>query len=63
MTPKPSLKPTLRNSEFYLNRLDACLAEAREASLPLVRERSLRAAAAWKDMYEKAQLFEQRAAR
>ncbi|CCW19404.1 hypothetical protein EBBID32_37700 [Sphingobium indicum BiD32] len=63
MKPKPSLKPTVRNSEFYRHRLDACLAEAQAASLPLVRERSLRAAAAWKDMYEKAQLFEQRSGR
>jgi len=63
MTPKPSFKPTVRNSEFYLNRLNACLVEAREASLPRVRERSLRAAAAWKEMYEKAQLFEKRSGR
>jgi hypothetical protein len=60
MTAKPLLKPTTRNSDVYLNRLNTCLEEAREASLPRVRERSMRAAAAWKEMYEKAQLFELR---
>jgi hypothetical protein len=60
MTQKPLLKPTARNSEFYLSRLNTCLEEAKAASLPLVRERSMRAAAAWKEMYEKAQLFERR---
>jgi len=60
MTHKPLLKPTARNSEFYLNRRDACLAEARAEPLPRVRDRSLRAADAWQEMYEKAQLFEKR---
>lgn len=63
MTQKPLLKPTARNSDFYLNRLNTCLEEAKEASLPRVRERSMRAAAAWKEMYEKAQLFERRLGR
>src|SRR3546814_1141177 len=31
-----------------------CLDEATQASLPRVRERSLRAAAAWREMYERA---------
>jgi len=52
-----------RNSDLYLNRLNACLADAQMAALPRVRERSLRAASAWQEMYEKAKLFEQRAAR
>lgn len=63
MTPKPHFKPTTRNSDFYLNRRNACLAEARAEPLPRVRERSLRAAAAWEEMYEKAQLFEKRQGR
>lgn len=63
MTQKPLLKPTARNSDFYRNRRDACLAEAKAEPLPRVRERSLRAAAAWQEMYEKAQLFEKRQGR
>src|SRR3546814_9036820 len=56
MTQKPLLKPTTRNSDFYLIRLNTCLEEAEEATLPRVRDRCLRAAAAWQEMYEKAQL-------
>lgn len=52
-----------RKSDFYLSRLRTCLDEATDASLPRVRERSLRAAAAWKDMYESARLFEKRSGR
>lgn len=63
MTQKPLLKPTARNSDFYLIRVNTCLEEARDASLPRVRDRFLRAAAAWKEMYEKAQLFERRLGR
>lgn len=63
MTQKPLLKPTARNSDFYLVRVNTCLEEARETSLPRVRDRCLRAAAAWKEMYEKAQLFERRLGR
>jgi len=63
MTQKPLLKPTARNSAFYLIRVNTCLEEAKQASLPHVRERSMRAAAAWKEMYEKAQLFERRLGR
>lgn len=63
MTKRPHFKPTLRNSHFYLSRLNACLEDARETSLPCVRERCLRAAAAWKEMYEKAELFEKRLSR
>lgn len=63
MTNTPLLKPAARNSAFYLSRFNACLENAREASLPRVRERSLRAAAAWHEMYEKAQLFERRLGR
>lgn len=60
MTQRPLLKPTARNSDFYLIRVNTCLEEAKEATLPRVRDRCLRAAAAWKEMYEKAQLFERR---
>lgn len=60
---KPIKRPLARNSELYLSRLNASLADAQEAALPRVRERSLRAAAAWKEMYEKARLFEQRSSR
>jgi hypothetical protein len=63
MTQKLLLKPTARNSDFYLIRVNTCLEEAREATLPHVRDRCLRAAAAWKEMYEKAQLFERRLGR
>lgn len=63
MTQKPLLKPTARNSNFYLIRINTCLEEAKQASLPRVRERSMRAAAAWREMYEKAQLFERRLGR
>jgi hypothetical protein len=63
MTQKPLLKPTARNSDFYLIRVNTCLEEAREATLPCVRDRCLRAAAAWKEMYEKAHLFERRLGR
>ena len=42
-----SPKPTARNSRFYLARMQACQMEAKEASLPNVRDRALRAAVAW----------------
>lgn len=63
MTQKPLVKPTTRNSDFYLIRLNTCLEEAEEATLPRVRDRCLRAAAVWQEMYEKAQLFERRLGR
>lgn len=53
-----NLKPTARNSRFYLARMQACQTEANEASLPNVRDRALRAAVAWRD--QKALQFEQR---
>lgn len=59
----PNLKPATRNSELFLTRMQASLAEANAADLPNVRERALRAAAAWQEMYEKAQQFESRQAR
>lgn len=52
-------KPTARNSRFYLARMQACQTEAREASLPNVRDRALRAAVAWREMYRKALQFEE----
>jgi hypothetical protein len=58
-----NLKPASRNSHFYLIRMQACQNEATEASLPNVRERALRAAGAWRDMYEKAVQFEKRQGR
>lgn len=63
MSRRIDLKPTLRNSELYLNRSRACLEEASAASLPRVRERALRAATAWQEMYDKALLSEQRSSR
>lgn len=63
MSRRIDLKPSLCNSELYLSRSRACLEEAREASLPCVRERALRAATAWQEMYDKALLFERRAGR
>lgn len=60
MTSQPSLKPTLRNCEFYLARVNACQAEANETLLPNVRDRALRAAAAWQEMYKKAQQFDEK---
>lgn len=61
MTSQP--KPTSRSGEFYLARMEACHVEASATALPNVRERALRAAAAWQEMYQKAQLFEQRQSR
>lgn len=61
--PRPNLKPTARKSEFFLARMRASLADANATDLPNVRERALRAAAAWQEMYEKAQQFERRQAR
>jgi hypothetical protein len=58
-----NLKPTSRNSEFYRARMKACETEASTAALPNVRDRALRAAAAWQEMYEKAQQFEKRQGR
>jgi len=58
MTSRPIVRPTLRNSDSYLARMNASLAEADGTSLPNVREQALRAAAAWREMYEKAQQFE-----
>jgi hypothetical protein len=58
MLRRPPSKPT--NSALYLGRSNACLENAKAAALPRIRERSLRAAAAWREMYEKAQLFELR---
>jgi hypothetical protein len=60
MNPRPNLKPTVRNSEFFLKRMNASLAEAKDAALPNVRNQALRAAAAWQEMYEKAQQFAKR---
>src|SRR3546814_9388792 len=54
LTSPHSPKPTVRNHEFYLARMNACQAEASETLLPNVRERALRAAAAWQGMYNKA---------
>lgn len=54
-----NLKPTARNSRFYLARMQACRTEAKEASLPNVRDRALRAAVAWQEMYQKALQFEE----
>lgn len=61
--PRPNLKPTGRNSALFLTRMRASLAEANATDLPNVRERALRAAAAWQEMYEKAQQFERRQTR
>ena len=61
--PRANLKPATRNSAFFLARMRASLAEANATDLPNVRERALRAAAAWQEMYEKAQQFEGRQAR
>src|SRR3546814_13485912 len=58
MTSPPSPKPTVRNHEFYLARMNACKAEASETLLPNVRDRALRAAAAWQEMYNQAQQFD-----
>ena len=49
-----------RKSDFYFGRMRTWLDEATQASLPRVRERSLRAAAAWREMYERARTFETR---
>lgn len=59
----PNLKPTTRNSEIFSARMRAALADAKATDLPNVRERALRSAAAWQEMYEKAEQFEQAQAR
>lgn len=41
------------SSDFYLARADDCMCEAREAKLTNVRERCLRAEAAWRKMAER----------
>jgi ApbE superfamily uncharacterized protein (UPF0280 family) len=61
--PRSSLRLTARNSDFFFSRVQASLAEANATDLANVRERALRAAAAWQEMYEKAQQFERRQAR
>ncbi|WP_156457790.1 hypothetical protein [Altererythrobacter sp. Root672] len=64
MDPRANQKPTGRSSsEFFLARLQASLIEANESALPNIREQALRAAAAWKEMYDKAQLLEKRQSR
>lgn len=63
MTSRPNLKPTLRNSEFYRLRMNASLAEADGTELPNVRAQALRAAEAWREMLDKADLFEKRQGR
>ncbi|MGE4431203.1 MAG: hypothetical protein AB7E05_10740 [Sphingobium sp.] len=40
-------------SDFYLVRADICAREARETPLANVRERSLRAEAAWRSMAQR----------
>jgi len=52
-----------RKSDFYFGRMRTCLDEATQATLPRVKERSLRAAAAWREMYERARTFEARSGR
>ena len=60
MTIPSSPKPTIRNHEFYLARMNACRVEASETLLPNVRDRALRAAAVWQEMYNKAQQFDEK---
>ena len=60
MISPPSPKPTVRNHEFYLARMNACQAEASATLLPNVRDRALRAVAAWQEMYNKAQQFDEK---
>lgn len=60
MTSQSGVKPTLRNCELYLARMNACRAEADETLLPNVRDRALRAAAAWQEMYKKAQQYDEK---
>lgn len=40
-------------SDFYLNRASECAREARETSLDNVRDRCLRAEAAWRSMADR----------
>ena len=63
MIAQSSAKPISRNSEVYLARMKACEAEAIASLLPNVRDRALRAAAAWQEMYEKARQSEKRQGR
>lgn len=50
-------------SDFYLTQADKCASEAAATTLTQVRDRNLRAAAAWRSMAEKILLTEQSRAR
>ena len=47
-----------KDTDIYLGRAEAARAEAQEATLDNVRERCLRAEAAWRDMAARAQRTE-----
>ena len=50
-------------SDFYLTQAEKCASEAAATTLTQVRDRNLRAAAAWRSMAEKILLTEQSRAR
>ena len=60
---KRSTAKLFRNSDLYLSRIKLGEEEARVTPLPNVRERALRAASVWQEMYDRAQQAEQRPGR
>lgn len=48
----------MSNKEFYAEQAAAARLQANEATLPSVRERCMRSAAAWEAMLERQQSFE-----
>jgi len=55
-----SNRPLPRKSDFFLARMEQSIQEAEESVLPRVREQAMRAAAAWREMHDRARLFEDR---
>lgn len=49
-----------RESDFFFARTSQSMQEAEDSKLPRLREQAMRAAAAWREMHEKARLFEDR---
>lgn len=52
----------MSNTEFYAEQVSAARRQADEATLPSVRERCMRSAAAWQTMLDRQQAFEKQRA-
>jgi len=53
-------RPLPRKSDFFLARLEQSMQDAEDCTLPRLREQAMRAAAAWREMHDRARLFEDR---